>query len=41
MHVSKLVEIYDAVDEFLKKCMSYMEQQLFPPSSRKPTRTCS
>jgi hypothetical protein len=41
MSVSKLVEIYDAVDEFLKKFMPYIEQQLLPTSSKKPTRTCS
>lgn len=41
MNVSKLVEIYYAVDEFLKKFIPYMEKQLLTDSVRKPTRTCS
>jgi len=41
MNVSKLVEIYYAVDEFLIKFMPYMESHLLPTSDRKPTRTCS
>ncbi len=41
MNVAKLVEIYFAVDDFLKKFMPYMESQLLPNSTRKPTRTCS
>lgn len=41
MNVSKLVEIYYAVNEFLKKFMPYMEKQLLTNSTRKPTRICS
>ena len=41
MNVSKLVEIYYAVDEFLIKFMPYMEKHLLTTSDRKPTRTCS
>jgi hypothetical protein len=41
MNVSKLVEIYYTVDEFLKKFMPYMEKHLLATSQRKPTRMCS
>ncbi len=41
MNVSKLIEIYYGVDEFLKKFIPYMEKQLLTDSVRKPTRTCS
>lgn len=41
MNVVKLVEIYYAVDEFLKKFMPYLEKHLLATSKRQPTRTCS
>ena len=41
MNVSKLVEIYYVVDEFLIKFMPYMEKKFLTTSERKPTRTCS
>ena len=41
MNVSKLVEIYYTVDEFLIRFIPYMEKHLLPTSDRKPTRTCS
>jgi len=41
MNVSKLVEIYYAVDEFLIKFMPYMDKKLLMDSRRNPTRTCS
>ena len=41
MNVTKLVEIYFAVDEFLKEFMPYMGKRLLTSSKRKPTRTCS
>ncbi|MGI2299541.1 IS982 family transposase, partial [Candidatus Cardinium hertigii] len=41
MNVSKLVEIYYVVDEFLIKFMPYMEKKFLTTSERKPTRICS
>ncbi|MGI2299873.1 IS982 family transposase, partial [Candidatus Cardinium hertigii] len=38
MNVSKLVEIYYVVDEFLIKFMPYMEKKFLTTSERKPTR---
>lgn len=37
MNISKRVEIYYTVDEFLKKFVPYMEQQLLTISEKGPT----
>lgn len=41
MNVTKLVETYYVVDEFLKKFIPFFEKQLLTKSQRKPTRSCS
>jgi hypothetical protein len=42
MNLTKLIETFYAIDEFLKEFMPYMEKHCIPGStSKKPTRTCS